>query len=202
MADPRHLIFINYRGSDQHWATELVYARMTEAFGVDAVFKAGNAIRVGEVFPEVLRRQAAACPVMLACIGPGWLTAGPDGGRPSLESPDDWVRSEIAIALRSGNHVVPLLIGNHDEVAVPAADRLPEDIRPMVDRQAWRLAPGAGLDVTVPTLVSSLAALVPELADRRTGAGSRLRAPEPVGEGPTSVPVSETLDDVEHYDDW
>ena len=33
MADRSHLIFISYRGSDQNWATELVYARMTEAFG-------------------------------------------------------------------------------------------------------------------------------------------------------------------------
>ena len=76
MADQsRHLIFISYRGSDQNWAAELVYARMTEAFGTDAVFKAGNALRAGENFPPILKKEAASCPVMLACIGPGWLTA-------------------------------------------------------------------------------------------------------------------------------
>jgi hypothetical protein len=41
----RHLIFISYRGSDQNWATELVYKSMKEAFGVDAVFKAGNSLQ-------------------------------------------------------------------------------------------------------------------------------------------------------------
>ncbi|WP_084725221.1 TIR domain-containing protein [Streptacidiphilus melanogenes] len=201
MADRRHLIFINYRGSDQNWATELVYARMTAAFGVDAVFKAGNAIRVGEAFPPVLRRQAAGCPVMLACIGPGWLTAGPPGGPRSLDAPDDWVRREIAISLQAGNHVVPLLIGNHDEVAVPAADSVPEEIRAMVERQAWRIAPGAGLDVTFPMLVDRLAELVPELAERRTGTPRRPRGAEPAAEN-TAALLSRTLDDVDHYGDW
>jgi hypothetical protein len=168
MADERRpLIFISYRGSDQNWATELVYARMTEAFGTDAVFKAGNALRAGEDFPPILRREAASCPVMLACIGPGWLTAtAPDGSR-RLDSPDDWVREEIAISLQADNHVVPLLIGNRNEVAIPKPDQVPEPIRAMVHRQALWLAPGRGLDATISMLVDRLAELIPELAERR-----------------------------------
>lgn len=162
-----HLIFICYRGSDQNWAAELVYARMTEAFGAGAVFKAGNALRAGEEFPPILRQEAASCPVMLACIGPGWLTAtAPDGGR-RLDSPEDWVREEIAISLQAGNHVVPLLIGNHNEVSVPKPKQLPDPIRAVVHRQAWRLAPGGGLDATIPMLIDRLAELVPELAEHR-----------------------------------
>jgi TIR domain len=183
MPDRRNLIFINYRGSDQNRATELVYARMAEAFGADAVFKAGNSIQAGEQFPPILRRQAASCPVMLACIGPGRLTASRAGTR-DLDSPDDWVRREIAISLQAGNHVMPLLIGNHDEVRIPAAEDVPEDIRAVADNQAWRLAPGGGLDLTVPELVDRLAALVPELAERRTGT-----RPEP---GPTQPEAAPT----------
>jgi hypothetical protein len=207
MAGRSRLIFISYRGSDQNWATELVYARMTEAFGVDAVFKAGNSLRVGEEFPPILRSEAAACPVMLACIGSGWLTAtAPDGGR-RLDSPDDWVREEIAIALQAGNHVVPLLIGNQNEVAVPKADRVPEPIRAIVHRQAWRLAPGGGLDATIPLLVDRLAELVPELAERRrvrSTAQPASAAQAPGDEGPRteSSLLSRTLDDVDHYDGW
>jgi TIR domain len=168
MADRRsHLIFISYRGSDEIWATELVYARMTEAFGDDAVFKAGNSLRAGQDFPPILRKEAASCPVMLVCIGPAWLTAiAPDGGR-RLDSPDDWVREEIAISLKADNYVVPLLIGNHNEVSVPKPDQVPESIRAMVHRQAWQLAPGRLLGATVPMLVDRLAELVPELAERR-----------------------------------
>jgi hypothetical protein len=169
MADRSHLIFISYRGSDQNWATELVYKSMTEAFGADAVFKAGNSLRAGEEFPATLRSEAASCPVMLACIGPGWLTAtAPDGSR-RLDSPDDWVREEIAISLRAGNHLVPLLLGNRNEVEVPKPELVPESIRAMVHRQALWLAPGRGLDATIPMLVDRLAELVPELAERRRG---------------------------------
>jgi TIR domain len=171
----RHLIFISYRGSDQNWAAEFVYARMTEAFGTDAVFKAGNALRAGENFPPVLRREAASCPVMLACIGPEWLAATAPGGGRRLDSPDDWVREEIAISLQAGNHVAPLLIGNHNEVTIPKPDQVPESIRAMVHRQAVWLAPGRGLDATIPMLVDRLAELVPELAERRRNLSSAKR---------------------------
>jgi hypothetical protein len=180
MAERSHLIFISYRGSDQNWATELVYARMTEAFGADAVFKAGNTLRAGEEFPAILRRQAASCPVMLVCIGPGWLTAlAPDGSR-RLDSPDDWVREEIAISLQAGNHVVPLLIGNHNEVAIPKPEQVPGPIRALVHRQAWRLAPGGGLDATIPMLADRLAGLAPGLAERRRARSTtQLASPAP-----------------------
>jgi hypothetical protein len=168
MADRRsHLIFISYRGSDQNWGTELVYRSMKEAFGDDAVFKAGNSLRVGEEFPSVLRSEAASCPVMLACIGPGWLRAAAPGGGRKLDSPDDWVREEIAVSLQSRNHLVPLLLGNRNEVEVPKPDLVPESIRAMVHRQAVWLTPGRGLDATIPMLVNRLAELVPELAERR-----------------------------------
>jgi hypothetical protein len=195
------LIFVSYRGSDENWATELVHARMTEAFGADAVFKSGNTIRAGEVFPPILRRQAASCPAMLVCIGPKWLTAGAPGGGRRLDSPDDWVRQEIAISLQAGNHVLPLLLGNHDEVSIPEADRLPKDIRAMVFHQAWRLAPGGGLDVTVPELVDRLAELVPELAERRAAIGARSRRG---GQARGTEPglLRRTLDDEGHHGIW
>lgn len=163
-------IFISYRGDDQMWAVEHLYARLTEAFGADTVFKAGNSIRPGEQFPALLRGQAAVCPVMLVCIGPGWLEAAAPGGGRALEQSEDWVRREIAIALTAENSVIPLLLGNHDQVAIPPGDRLPDNIRGLVQRQGFRLAPGGGLDATMPKLLDRLAELVPELAERRAAA--------------------------------
>ena len=101
----KHLIFVNYRGTDEIWATEYVYARMTEAFGADAVFKAGNALRPGDQYPQILDEKAAHCPVMLVCIGPSWADTKDASGARRLDSPDDWVRKEIQLALRAGQKV-------------------------------------------------------------------------------------------------
>lgn len=166
------LIFICYRGADEIWAVEALYARLTAAFGADAVFKAGNSIGPGETFPPVLRRQAAACPVMLVCIGPDWLDVAEPGGGRALDASGDWVRKEIATSLEAGNDVIPVLFGNHGQVSIPPADRLPKNIRDLVYRQAHRIAPGGGLDTTVPKLVDRLVQLVPELAARRAAAGA------------------------------
>jgi hypothetical protein len=72
-ADGGHLIFINYRGSDEMWATELVYTRMTEEFGTGAVFKAGNSLQPGEDFPSALRR---CYPPLMARAGPPLAVSG------------------------------------------------------------------------------------------------------------------------------
>lgn len=172
MPDQKHLIFVNYRGSDEIWATEFVYARMTEAFGAESVFKAGNVLEPGDVFSPILMEKAVFCPVMLVCMGPAWLQArGSDDAR-RLDSLDDWVRREIAISLRAGNFVIPLLLGNYGEVSVPKAADLPEEISALIEQQAMRLVPGGGLDLTVPVLIDRLADLVPELGARRAAVRS------------------------------
>lgn len=185
MPERDHLIFVNYRGADEIWATEFVYARMTEAFGEETVFKAGNALRPGDVFSPILMEKAEMCPVMLACVGPAWLTASGFGGR-RLESPDDWVRREIAVSLRAGNRVVPLLLGDRGAVAAPDPAELPADVRSLFGHQAWRLVPGAGLDLTVPRLIEDLAAVVPELGARRRAVQASA-APATSGLGPASA---------------
>jgi hypothetical protein len=44
----------------------------------------------------------------LALIGPRW--AGDGGGKSRLHDPDDWVRVEVATALRRGVRVIPVLL--------------------------------------------------------------------------------------------
>lgn len=183
MPERDHLIFVNYRGSDEIWATEFVYARITESFGAETVFKAGNALDPGDVYSPILMDKAVSCPVMLACIGPAWLAAqGPEGRR--LDAQDDWVRREIAASLRAGNRVVPLLLGDQQKVAVPKSSDLPPDLRALFGRQAARLTPGGGLDLTVPMLIDRLVELVPELGARRDAARSAKGARTAKSAGP------------------
>ncbi len=72
--------------------------------------------------------------MLLAVIGPNWLSAGagsPDGRR--LDNPRDFVRLEIASALKRGILVAPILL---DGVAMPREDQLPADLKPLARRNA------------------------------------------------------------------
>ena len=52
-----------------------------------------------------------ACDAVLVVIGKNWASCtGKDGGR-RLEDPKDWVRLEVAAALRRDVLVVPVLVG-------------------------------------------------------------------------------------------
>jgi len=163
MADHAPMIFVSYRGSDEPWASELVYTGMAAAFGTKAVFKAGHSLQAGETYPPILEQMASSCPIMLVCIGPSWLAAQAADGARRLEEHDDWVRREIELALRAGNHVIPLLLGNRDEVVIPAPEQLPAAIAPLAYRQAFRLEPGGRLRITLPDLAARLRDLVPSL---------------------------------------
>ena len=172
---------------------------MKAAFGEDAVFKAGNSIPDGERWKKILLDKAESCPVMLVCIGPGWLTAtASDGSRKDSTSPHDWVREEIAISLQADNHLVPLLIGNRNEVSVPEPDLVPESIRAMVHRQALWLASGRGLDATIPMLVDRLAeprpgtGRTPRRARSTTQPASVAQAPRDEDQAPADVGTTMT----------
>src|SRR5262249_23026310 len=53
-----------------------------------------------------------------------------------LDDPNDFVRIEIASALKQGKRVIPVLV--HD-ARMPRPDELPEAIRPLASRNAVRL---------------------------------------------------------------
>lgn len=165
-------IFISYRGSDVAWAPDLVYTELVAAFGEEAVFKAGNNLRAGDEYPPILEEMAASCPVMLVCIGPDWLAAHNADGMRRLDDARDWVRREIDLSLRNGNRVVPLLLGNFDDISIPAKQDLPEDIAQLADHQAFRLEPGSRLRITMPDLIAQLAERVPGLTRHSSHRGA------------------------------
>jgi hypothetical protein len=165
MPENRPAFFISYRGGDAEWGPDLVYTTLVSAFGEKAVFKAGFSLRAGDDFPLILAQRAAFCPVMLVCMGPRWLTArNPDGTR-RLDDTHDWVRREIELSLRNGNHVIPLLLGNLSDTPLPRPQDLPAQIAPLVHRQAFRLEPGGRLQITLPALVERMNELIPHRAD-------------------------------------
>lgn len=105
-------------------------------FGTTKVFMDVDAIQVGRDFRKAIHENVGECSILLAIIGSEWVDARSADGVRRLDSDSDYVRLEIAAALRRDIPVVPVLVrGAH----MPYADQLPEDIRDLAYRNAVEL---------------------------------------------------------------
>jgi tetratricopeptide (TPR) repeat protein len=126
-------VFISYRRADSSPYTGRLFDRMVEAFGKDKVFMDVDSIDPGVDFDDLVRKSVASCDVLLAVIGPQWLTVQGANGNRRLDNPDDIVRHEIATALGRDTLVIPVLMGG---AAMPTANDLPEPIKELTRRNA------------------------------------------------------------------
>lgn len=129
-------IFINYRRDDSEAWTGRLGDRLREVFKPDQVFMDVDSIAPGLDFVTVLDEQVAQCDVMLVIIGKGWIDARDASGALRLNNADDFVRIEIESALKRQKRVIPVLVGG---ATLPPAASLPEEIRPLIRRNAVRL---------------------------------------------------------------
>ena len=129
-------IFINFRNGDGEWAAELLRVKLAHRFGAGSVFKSNYSIGLGADFPIALETAARTCDVLLALVGPEWLTIKGEDGRPRIFADGDWVRREIATALAARRTVAAVRLG-HTPLLEPGD--LPADIRELANHQGWRL---------------------------------------------------------------
>jgi hypothetical protein len=120
-------IFISYRRTDTlPWAGHL-FADLCNSFGPSQVFMdIQGGIPRGANFEEALKAALAGCDALLALIGPQWSSCKRSDGTRRIDVPTDWVRGEVAAALRRKILVVPVLFGG---ARLPPETELPEDIR-------------------------------------------------------------------------
>ncbi|WP_327748075.1 toll/interleukin-1 receptor domain-containing protein [Streptomyces europaeiscabiei] len=152
-------IFLSFRKPDSRWMRDRVYRALSDRLGANEIFKSGQSIPPGADFAEILRRQAAECELMCVLIGPGWLDARGEDGVRLLDRAHDWVRLEIATALRAGNRVVPVLLG--DATMLPDASALPAEIAELARLQFLRV-PETHLPDGLAHLGDALTALLPD----------------------------------------
>ena len=130
-------IFLNYRRSDDPGFALALFQRLELAFPGHQIFMdVEGGIAAGADYVAVLNDQVAGCDVLLVLIGPGWIDARDEVGRRRLDNPDDFVRVEIAAALRTGKRVIPVLV---NKAEMPRAEALPDDLKPLSRRNAVRL---------------------------------------------------------------
>ena len=130
-------IFVSYRRDDSRDIAGRLVDRLRQDYAAEQLFLDIDAIPPGMNFEKVLAERLQACDVVLAVIGPHWLTVEDASGRPRLHDPADYVRREIAAALsRSDVRVIPLLVSG---AAMPRAEDLPDELKPLVLRQSFQL---------------------------------------------------------------
>lgn len=126
-------IFISYRRDDTRQAAGRLADDLGDALGAERIFRDIEKIELGVDFEEALNQALVNCEVMLVLIGRQWSSITDAQGRRRLEQPHDWIRTEIVTALRRGIRVVPVLVDGAD---LPPESELPEDLKPLVRRQA------------------------------------------------------------------
>lgn len=129
-------IFLSYRRSDAEGQAGRLYDDLAGHFGRDAVFMDVAGIEAGRDFRKAIDQHVTSCSVLLALIGKEWAAAADSDGRRRLDDPNDFVRLEIAAALRRDIPVIPVLVRG---AAMPQAAELPADCADLCYRNAVEL---------------------------------------------------------------
>lgn len=147
-------IFISYRRADSRKDAARLYDRLVEAFGKDNVFKDVDSIPPGSDFRGVLAEAVAQCEVVLAVIGPQWLTITDERGSRRLDNAGDFVRIELETGLcRDSCLTIPVLV---DNAAMPRADDLPVSLRELAFKNAVVVRDDPDFHPDVDRLIASL----------------------------------------------
>jgi len=165
-------VFISYRMLDDRFGAAAVYEILAQRLGADRVFRDCVSLQAGEHYPSAILDAVARSDVLLAIIGPDWLTLTDRLGRRLIDRRHDWVRREIAAAFTRGIPVVPVLL---DGATQPTVAELPRDISRLALVQVARVShKTVGADVRC--LAMRLIAIAPGLAAPAMPAPAQLPA--------------------------
>lgn len=130
-------IFISYRRQDSQSAAGRLADHLRDHLPAVRIFRDVETIEPGVDFVEAIDRALRSCGVLLAVIGPRWLNVVDAAGRRRLDEADDFIRLEIVSALGNSKvRVIPVLV---EGAEMPAADQLPDDLKPLARRNAIEL---------------------------------------------------------------
>lgn len=131
-----HAIFISYRRDDSEGEAGRLFDDLTRAFGSNGVFMDVAGISPGADFRKAIEDNIVSCGVLLAIIGPRWISITDAAGKRRLDDPNDFVALEIASALKRNVPVIPVLV---HEARMPAVDHLPDGLKDLAYRNSVEL---------------------------------------------------------------
>ena len=131
-------IFVNYRRDDAPGDARGVRDALAAKFGKSKVFMDVDNLLIGQRFDVELGKALDNCDVLVSVIGPRWMELL----RERVSSGQrDYVREEIAAALRRRIFVIPVRVGRDGRMPpFPGPAELPEDIRDLVLHQKLDVA--------------------------------------------------------------
>src|SRR5262245_55489595 len=131
-------IFISYRREDSAGFVRALLGPLKDRFGGERLFKDTDSIPPGQDFVKVIEGELQSCKVVLAVIGNKWVTVEDKAHKRRLDNPNDYLRLEVATALKNDQVVViPVLV---EGAVMPTAEDLPEDLKQLARRNATQLS--------------------------------------------------------------
>lgn len=120
-------IFISYRRQDSQSAAGRLADHLREHMQGVPIFRDVETIEPGINFVEAINRALQSCGILLAIIGPRWVSVQNAAGQRRLDDPDDYTRQEISTALQRGDvRVIPVLV---EGAQMPGKGELPDELK-------------------------------------------------------------------------
>lgn len=134
---PSPKIFICYRrGGEGAGFGGRIADKLVDHFGGDQCFRDVEDIEKGTDFVESLKHATSICELLIAVIGPDWLTLKDEHGNVKIQDKNDFVRLEVSTALARNIRLIPVLVGG---AKIPSEDQLSPDLKALVRRQSHEL---------------------------------------------------------------
>lgn len=153
------------------------------------------AIEPGRDFRKAIDQSVATCSVLLAMIGQEWLSSKDSQGTRRLDDANDFVRIELASALRRDIPVVPVLVRG---AKMPRVEQLPDDLKELAYRNAVELT-HARWKSDVQALLQALGPYLDEYADASNERGGK-EARAAQNQEQTAKPMAGPAGDVSKFD--
>ena len=169
-------IFISYRREESRWSARSLHDRLIQRFDRNQIFMDVDSVGLGEDFVKTIEETVGSCDVLIAVIGAHWLTSTDGQGDRRLDNPEDFVRMEIATALRRNIRVIPVLV---DGASMPQSTDLPDDLKQLVRRNALQVG-DTHFDDDCRRLVAAIEQILEKAAAERREHEPRAQPPSPV----------------------
>ena len=168
------MIAISYRREDSTPIAGRLHDRLRAEFGNENVFMDFDSIPYGVDFRDHIAQTLERADIVVAVIGPGWLGHRPGESTRRVDDATDFVRLEIGGALRRKIPVIPILV---DKTPMPTEDTLPDDLKPLVFRNALMLDSGIDFHHHADRLITGIRRLLQNIQSAsRRGSKERSRS--------------------------